>query len=37
MWETPEIEKQIFVKKDDAVCDLCWRKLWFQMVFQYWN
>lgn len=25
------------MNQDDAVCDLCWKDLWFQMVFYYRN
>jgi E3 ubiquitin-protein ligase CHFR len=31
----PIVAKQVVVRRDDAVCDLCWRDLWFQMVFFY--
>lgn len=31
----PLASKAIKLDKDSAVCDLCWKDLWFQMVFTY--
>jgi E3 ubiquitin-protein ligase CHFR len=33
----PSVQREVTLHKDDAVCDLCWRDLWFQMVFFYRN
>ena len=29
--------REVKINADDAVCDLCWKELWFQMVFFYRN
>ena len=31
----PLVSKEVKMEQDDAVCDLCWKDLWFQMVFFY--
>jgi E3 ubiquitin-protein ligase CHFR len=33
----PLVSKEVPLSPDSAVCDLCWRELWFQMVFAYRN
>ena len=34
---SPTISREISLDPQDAVCDHCWRDLWFQMVFYYRN
>lgn len=31
----PVGSREIKIKSNDAVCDTCWKDLWFQMVFYY--
>ena len=31
----PTVSREVKMEGDDAVCDLCWKDLWFQMVFSY--
>jgi E3 ubiquitin-protein ligase CHFR len=31
----PLVAKEVPLEVDSAVCDLCWKDLWFQMVFAY--
>jgi E3 ubiquitin-protein ligase CHFR len=31
----PKEEKTVRLHKRSAVCDNCWRELWFQMIFMY--
>jgi hypothetical protein len=31
----PIASREIKMQSNDAVCDLCWKDLWFQMVFFY--
>ena len=35
MKSPPVASREIKMEKDDAVCDLCFKDLWFQMVFFY--
>ena len=35
MRNAPTAAREIKINADDAVCDLCWKDLWFQMVFFY--
>ena len=31
----PIVERTVHLNKHSAVCDNCWRELWFQMLFTY--
>jgi len=31
----PLVSKEVPLNADSAICDLCWKDLWFQMVFAY--
>ena len=35
MRTAPLVSKEVPLSEDSAICDLCWRDVWFQMVFRY--
>lgn len=37
MTNPPLVSREVKLNPDDAVCDTCYRDVWFQMVFYYRN